>query len=140
MDFIGTPTEGIAISFTKCLCDIFTAEGRQRLKDNPQQRNQACIFLLRLLYAGLIAALIQWLITGSDKDSQAVVKSMSILEKSANDLNMFNSLGVDLPIVGLENLEKLAIGAYDSVTDLEGYNPTAFFKNIGAIKDFLPET
>ena len=140
MDFIGTPTEGIAISFTKCLCDVFTAEGRQRLKDNPQQRNQACIFLLRLLYAGLIAALIQWLITGSDKDSQAVIKSMSILEKSANDLNMFNSLGVDLPIVGLENLEKLAVGAYDSVTDLEGYDPTAFFKNIGAIKDFLPET
>ena len=140
MDFVGTPTEGIAISFTKCLCDIFTEEGRQRLKENPQQRNQALIFLFRLIYAGLIAALIKWLITGTDEDSQAVVKSMSILEKSAKDLNMFNSLGIDLPIVGLENIERLAQGAYDSITDVDGYDPTAFFSKIGAIKDFLPES
>jgi hypothetical protein len=36
MDWVATPTEGIAISFTKCIADLFTAEGRERLRNNPQ--------------------------------------------------------------------------------------------------------
>lgn len=140
MDWVATPTEGIAISFTKCIADLFTAEGRERLKNNPQQRKNAYIFLFRMLYWGFIAALMKWLLTGTDEDAYAVTKSLAILEKSAKDLNMFTSLGLgDLPFVGVENLQNLATGAFDSITDADGYDPSAFFSNISSINDILPE-
>lgn len=139
IDFTGTPTEGIAISFTKCLFDLFTPEGRERLKANPTQRKQAYIFLIRMLYWLLVGSLLAFMVSGSDEDAYAVQKTVAIAEKSAQDLFFVDSLGIgDLPLVGMEKLQQLAKGAYNSVTDLDGYDPTAFFSKIGAIKDFLP--
>lgn len=139
VDFTGTPTEGIAISFTKCLFDLFTPEGRERLKANPTQRKQAYIFLIRMLYWLLVGNLLAFMVSGSDNDAYAVQKTVAIAEKSASDLFFVDSLSIgDIPLVGVEKLQQLARGAFNSVTDDDGYDPTSFFSRIGAINDFLP--
>lgn len=64
---------------------------------------------------------------------------MAIAEKSASDLFFVDSLSIgDIPLVGVEKLQQLARGAFNSVTDDDGYDPTSFFSRIGAINDFLP--
>lgn len=140
MDFQGIPTEGIAISFMKCLRDVFTEEGRQHLRDTPEQYKQAIIFLLRLLYWSFVASLSAFFITGSERDNYAVVKTLQTFQKSANDLNMFKSLDIsDLNLVGVENLKSLAFGTFESITDADGYNPERLFRNIGAVRDIMPD-
>lgn len=53
---------------------------------------------------------------------------------------MFKSLDIsDLNLVGVENLKSLAFGTFESITDVDGYNPERLFRNIGAVRDIMPD-
>lgn len=140
-----TPTEGLLVSFLACGADCFTARGREDLRTNKARRRNAELFLLRMLWGSVIAAVLAMLFVGdddADETTLAAQYALDIAQKVGNDLSFYHSIIEpvdDMGIVGVDYVTGLFKNTLDVVTNGDKEIQSLILDNVQATKDWLPE-
>lgn len=139
-DTVNHPLEGLAVSTAKSLRDICTGNATRSWKENPQQWDNAKLFLFNLLIGFLVAALISATVSNfEDSESKAVYTALADVGlKATRELNVYESLikPVDsFGIIGTDFMKQIGGDLGRTITK-DGYSLLNFANdNLSIIKD-----